>query len=110
VPWSERLESKEEEVPDHVLVVMMKLVNAGNNMTDAQFLLSVLQQRHECMFAALGQLGAGDANIQSVLPEHCVPGCLDTTKSRSRETNLDCSILVMVNTDPGIWLLILACR
>ena len=29
-------------------------------MTDAQFLLSVLQQRHECMFAALSQLGAGD--------------------------------------------------
>jgi len=96
MPWSKRLESKEKEVPDDVLVVMVQLIKTCYDIADTQFFLSVLQQGHECSLAAVSQLAAGHAHVQSVLPEHGIPVCANTAKTSSRETNLYCSILVAV--------------
>jgi len=43
MPWSEWLESEEEEVTNDVLVVMMQLVNTGHNIADSKLLLCVLE-------------------------------------------------------------------
>jgi len=43
MPWSEWLESKEEEVTNYVLVVMMEPINAGHNIRDTKLLLRVLE-------------------------------------------------------------------
>jgi len=68
VPWSEWLESKKEEVADDVLVVMMELIQASHHVADPQLLLGILQQGYKSTLAAVSQLAAGDAHVQSLLP------------------------------------------
>jgi len=97
VPWSKRLESKEEEVADDVLVVMMELIQASHHVADPELLLGVLQQRDECTLAAVGQLAPGDAHVQPLLPQHTIPASAHTTQPRGRETNLDCRVLSIVH-------------
>ena len=58
-------------------------------MTHTKLFFSILQQRHEGMFAPLSQLAAGDTNIESVLPEHGIPSGADTAQASSGETNLE---------------------
>jgi len=43
MPWSEWLESEEEEVTNDVLVVVMQLVNTSHNIADSKLLLCVLK-------------------------------------------------------------------
>jgi len=83
VPWRERLESKEEEVADDVLVVMMELIQASHHVADPQLLLGVLQQGHKGTLAAVRQLAAGDAHVQSLLPQHTVPASAHAAQASS---------------------------
>jgi len=78
VPWSKRLESKEEEVADDVLVVMMELIQASHHVADPQLLLGVLQQGDEGTLAAIGELTAGDTHVQSLLPQYTIPTSANT--------------------------------
>jgi len=73
MPWSNGLETKEQEVPDHVLVVIMQPVEAGNHVGHLQLLLGVLQQGDEGPLGALGQLTGADADVEPLLPEHGLP-------------------------------------
>jgi len=41
------LESQEQEVPDDVLVVVVVIVEAGDDVVDAELVLGVLEQRDE---------------------------------------------------------------
>jgi len=68
VPWSKWLKSQEEEVADDVLVIMMELIQASHHMADPELLLGILQQGDEGALAAIGQLAASDAHVQSLLP------------------------------------------
>jgi len=43
MPWSERLESKEEEVTNDVLVVMVKLIKTSHNIADTKLLFCVFK-------------------------------------------------------------------
>jgi len=97
VPWSKWLKSQEEEVADDVLVIMMELIQASHHMADPELLLGILQQGDEGALAAIGQLTAGDAHVQSLLPQHTVPASAHTTQASGRETNLDCRVLVVVH-------------
>jgi len=45
VPWSNGLETEEEEVPDHVLVVVVQPIKTGNHMGHLKLFLSILEQR-----------------------------------------------------------------
>jgi len=56
VPWSNGLETEEEEVPDHVLVVVVQPIKAGNHMGHLQLFLSILEQRDKGPFGALSKL------------------------------------------------------
>jgi len=96
VPWSEWLESKKEEVADDVLVVMMELIQASHHVANPQLLLGILQQGHESTLAAVCQLAAGDAHVQSLLPQHAVPASAHAAQPSSRETNLYCRVLSIV--------------
>jgi len=96
MPWSKRLESEEEEVPDDILVVMVQLIETCYDIADTELFLSVFKQRHKGALATIRQLASGNTHVQSVLPQHCVPGSANTTKTSSGETNLHCSILVVV--------------
>jgi len=56
VPWSNGLETEEEEVPDHVLVVMVQPIKAGDHMGHLQLFLSILKQRDKGPLGALSEL------------------------------------------------------
>jgi len=73
MPRSNGLETEKQEIPDHVLVVMVQSVEASHHMSDLQLFLGIFQQGDEGPLGALGQLIGADANIQSVLPEHGLP-------------------------------------
>lgn len=92
MPWSDGLESKKEEVADDVFVVMMELIQTSHHMAYSQLLLCVLQQGHESTLAPISQLAASNTHVQPLLPEYRIPVSSDTTKPRSRETNLHCRI------------------
>jgi len=47
MPWSNGLETEEQEVPDHVLVVMMQSIQAGYHVSHLQLLLGVLEEGDE---------------------------------------------------------------
>jgi len=76
---------------------MMELIQASHHVTDPQLLLGVLQQGDEGTLAAISQLAAGDAHVQSLLPQHTVPASANTTQASGRETNLDRRVLVVVH-------------
>jgi len=76
---------------------MMELIQASHHVTDPQLLLGVLQQGDEGTLAAIGQLAAGDAHVQPLLPQHAVPASANTTQASGRETNLDCRVLFVVH-------------
>jgi len=56
VPWSNRLEPKEKEVPDDVLVVMMVPVETSDHVRDPKLLFCVLEQGDEGTLATVSQL------------------------------------------------------
>lgn len=63
MPRGNGLETEEQEIPDHVLVVMVESVKAGHHMSDLQLLLGILQQGDEGPLGALGQLVGANADI-----------------------------------------------
>jgi len=93
VPRSDRLETKEQKIPDDVLVVVVELVEASHDVADAQLLLGVLQEVDESLLAAVGQLGAGDEHVQALLPQHAGPRGAHPAQASSGETYLNCSVL-----------------
>lgn len=50
------LESQEQEVPDDVLVVVVVIVEAGDDVVDAELVLGVLEQRDEGLLGPFSQL------------------------------------------------------
>jgi len=83
VPRSNRLETKKQEVPDDILVVVVHLVQTGHDVQNAQLLLSVLKQRDERPFAAITELLASDGDVEPLLPQHGRPGGANSTFSSS---------------------------
>lgn len=81
MPRSDRLETKKQEVPDDVLVVVVHLVETGHHVQNAQLLLGVLKQRDERSFAAVTELRASDGDVESLLPKHGRPGGANSTFS-----------------------------
>jgi len=96
VPWSDWLEPKKKEVADDVFVVMMELIKASHHMGDSQLLLRILQQGHESTLATVSQLATGNAHVQPLLPENSIPASADTAQPGSREANLNCRVLGVV--------------
>merc|ERR1711890_127106 len=47
MPWSNGLETEEQEIPDHVLVVMMQPIQTGHHVSHLQLLLCILQEGDE---------------------------------------------------------------
>jgi len=72
MPRRDRLESKEQEVPDDVLVVG-RFVQTGDDVIHPQLLLGVLQQRDKRSLAPVRQLVLGDHHVEPVLPKHRLP-------------------------------------
>jgi len=54
MPWSNGLETEEQEIPDHVLVVMVQSIEAGHHMGDFQLFLGILQQGDKGPLGTLG--------------------------------------------------------
>merc|ERR1712080_750378 len=49
MPWSNGLETEEQEIPDHVLVVMMQPIQTGHHVSHLQLLLCILQEVYVCL-------------------------------------------------------------
>jgi len=96
VPRSEGLESKKEEVPDDVLVVVVKLIEARHHAGDPELLLRVLEERDEGALAAVRQLAARHAHVEAVLPQHRVPVGADPAQASRGEANLNRGVPVVV--------------
>lgn len=96
MPWSDWLEPKKQEVADDVLVVMMELIKASHHMANSQLLLRIFQQGDESTLAPVRQLAAGHTNIEPLLPQNSVPASTYTTQTSSRETDLHCRVLRVV--------------
>jgi len=73
MPWSNGLETEEQEVPDDVLVVMVQSIKAGDHVAHFQLLLCILEQRNESSLGTLSQLVGTYTHIESVLPQHGLP-------------------------------------
>jgi len=99
MPWSNGLETEEQEVPDHVLVVMMQSIQAGYHVSHLQLLLGVLEEGDEGSLWSLGQLAGGYTHVKPILPQHSFPVGAGASQSCSREGDLS-----------GLVLAILCCR
>jgi len=78
MPSRYRLKTKKQKVPDYILVVVV-LVDAGNDVVDTQLLFGVLQQRDKRPFTAVRQVALSDCHIKPVLPEHSFPLATNAT-------------------------------
>jgi len=99
MPWSNGLETEEQEVPDHVLVIMMQSIQAGYHVSHLQLLLGVLEEGDEGSLWSLGQLAGGYTHVKPILPQHSFPVGAGASQSCSREGDLS-----------GLVLAILCCR
>jgi len=95
VPWSNGLETEEQEVPHDVLVVMMQSIQAGDHVGHFQLFLGVLQQRDEGSLRALGQLVGAHTDVEPVLPEDCLPAGSGAAEACCREADL-CGLVLTV--------------
>jgi len=96
VPWSNGLETEEEEVPDHVLVVVVQPIEAGDHVRHLQFFLSILEQRDESSLGALSKLVRSDTHIESLLPHDRLPVGAGAAKSCSGEADLGRSVRALL--------------
>jgi len=92
VPWSNGLETEEEEVPDHVLVVVVQPIKTGDHMGHLKLFLSILEQRDKGPLGALSKLVRSDAHIKSLLPHDGLPVGAGAAKPCSGEADLGGSI------------------
>jgi len=92
VPWSNGLETEEEEVPDHVLVVVVQPIKTGDHMGHLQLFFSILEQRDKGPLGALSELVGSDAHIKSLLPDDGLPVGAGAAKPCSGEADLGGSI------------------
>jgi len=104
--WSNGLETEEQEIPDHVLVVMVQSVKASHHVGDLQLLLSVLQQRDEGPLGAFRQLVGANTDIQSFLPQHSLPVGAGAAQACGRECYLGGLLLVTANCRLGYCILV----
>jgi len=88
MPWSNGLETEKEEIPDHVLVVMVQSVETSNDMSHLQLLLCIFQQGDEGPLGAFGQLVGGHTDVQPVLPKHGFPVGTGAPQTCSRKSDL----------------------
>lgn len=93
MPWSNRLETKEQEVPDHVLVVIMQSVKAGHHVADLQLLLGVLEEGDEGPLGALGKLSRAHGDVKPLLPQHSFPESPGAAQSFCGEADLSGLVL-----------------
>jgi len=89
MPSRYRFKPEEKKVPDNVLVVVV-VVQTGDNVAHSQLLLGVLQQRDKRALAAIRQLVLGNCHIKPVLPEHRFPLAADAAHAGCREGQLHC--------------------
>jgi len=82
------LESQEQEVPDDVLVVVVVIVEAGDDVVDAELVLGVLEQRDEGLLGPFSQLQLGDRDVEPVLVENSLPVAAHPAHARRREAQL----------------------
>lgn len=89
VPRTERLKSQEQKVPDDILVVVLRPVEAGNNVGHPQLFLCVLQQRDKGSLAAVRKLILGDTDVEPALPEYSLPLGPNSALASGREADLN---------------------
>jgi len=93
MPWSDRLETKEQEVPDHVLVVIVQPVKTSHHVADLELLLGVLEEGHEGPLGALGQLRRAHRDVKPLLPKHSFPESPGAAQSFCGEADLSGLVL-----------------
>ena len=73
MPRSQGLETEKEEVPDNHLHFLELPVKADDDVRTSKALLGVLQQFDEGLFGALAQLLHRHVDVESALPQDCLP-------------------------------------